>query len=110
LPTSAGPILFALGPVEVTPAAVALLERIKHDPRLFLAVHVTGTWGAVDPHRAGLNQASIDDQFGTVRSLYDLGNLFGIAATIEIVTTLAPNTASTTILAHGLGAGDVLSQ
>lgn len=85
-------VLFEAGQVRLTRGAAWLFRRIDRDPRLFLYLHLTGTWGCVDRHMAARNRAAAEEGYGRIESLYELLPLFGLALTLTITTTLGPGT------------------
>ena len=57
--STAAHVLFALGDVVATPAALALLEQHQVLPLLLLGRHLGGNWGDVSPDDAAANEAAL---------------------------------------------------
>jgi hypothetical protein len=55
--------LFPLGQIVATPGALAALERAKQPPTDFLARHVIGDWGELEPTDVAENEYSIAHGF-----------------------------------------------
>ena len=56
-------ILFALGQVVATPAALAAIEEAGQNPMQFLLRHVTGDWGDLPEEDKQENEFSLDHGF-----------------------------------------------
>jgi hypothetical protein len=56
--------LFPLGQIVATPGALAALERAQQPPTCFLARHVSGDWGELEPADVAENQYSMRMDFG----------------------------------------------
>lgn len=56
-------ILFALGQVVATPAALAAIEDAGQNPMQFLLRHVTGDWGDLPEEDKQENEFSLDHGF-----------------------------------------------
>lgn len=67
----AKPPLFALGQIVATPGARRLLQAYDLSPIQFLARHVRGDWGVVDPADARSNDQALVDG-GRLLSAYRL--------------------------------------
>jgi hypothetical protein len=50
---------FALGQVVATPGALSALLRANQTPFEFLARHVAGEWGELDPHDVQANEDAL---------------------------------------------------
>jgi hypothetical protein len=55
--------LFTLGQVVATPGALAALEKAGQQPGDFLARHVSGDWGELDPGDIKENELSLHHGF-----------------------------------------------
>ena len=51
---------FALGQVLATPGALSALIEANQTPFSFLARHVVGDWGKLDPHDVQENEAALE--------------------------------------------------
>ena len=60
--------LFPLGQIVATPGALAALERAQQPPTCFLARHVSGDWGELEPADVAENQYSIAHGFRLLSS------------------------------------------
>ena len=56
-------ILFSLGQVVATPAALAAIEEAGQNPMQFLLRHVTGDWGDLPEEDKQENEFSLDHGF-----------------------------------------------
>jgi hypothetical protein len=66
-------VLFKLGKVVTTPAALDLLEREGVSPTELLRRHASGDWGELDAHDQRENQICVE-QGGRIRSSYPIGS------------------------------------
>jgi len=62
--------LFPLGQIVATPGALAALERAQPPPTCFLARHVSGDWGELEPTDVAENQYGIAHGFRFLSSFH----------------------------------------
>ena len=60
--------LFPLGQIVATPGALAALEQANQTPTEFLRRHLSGDWGALDPHDIAENEYSLAHGFRLLSS------------------------------------------
>ena len=60
--------LFPLGQIVATPGALAVIERAKQTPTLFLARHAIGDWGELEPTDVAENEYSVVHGFRLLSS------------------------------------------
>lgn len=64
-------MLFPIGRIVGTPAALATLTEAGMNPAALLTRHVTGDWGKVDDHDKEVNDRAVKDG-SRILSVYDV--------------------------------------
>lgn len=90
-------VRFEAGRVSLSQPAAWLFERLDMDPRVLLALHLTGTWGFIDLSTQARNESTIEVAEGCVGSIYPLERLFRIPVAFVVETTLGTDEPFTTV-------------